>query len=213
MYMSVIQLNQSDQVMNQCGRFNEEIVHQVLLSSIGNPSRSESHLLYRKDKNELCVYSEELLNQDKLLKNGYFVRNAVDVGHIYNNIDNGDTVKLFFRTVPSKKVQRDGKKNSARIGLHQRDDRLNWVERKLSEHGATIVRDLCKCPLILENGFTKIVFKHFNHQKNKGDCELTAYDYVVTVQIKDRDLFLNMVKNGIGPYKSYGCGLILIGAV
>jgi hypothetical protein len=153
------------------------------------------------------------LNQDKLLAHGYIVRNVMEIGELYHKIDNGDVVKVFIRTVPSKKIRHTGRKNSARIGLFKKADRVGWIERKLSESGVIVMKDPYQCPLIIENGATHIAFQHSNHQKSKGDHQLTAYDYIATVQIQDKELFINNVKNGIGPYKSYGCGLILIGAV
>lgn len=212
MYMSVIELDQANCLMKDSFCQTEEQTHKILLESLENQSRLNAGLLYRKDKNKICVYSNNALNQEKLFLRNYIVQNVVEIDDLYNQIQNGDVLKLFIKTVPSKKVDREGKKNSARIGLTQKSERTAWIERKLLDIGAVVLKDIYDCPLVVENGYQSIEFSHSKFQKNKGSATITARDYIVTVQITDRKAFLNGVKRGIGPYKSYGCGLILVGA-
>ena len=212
MYMSVIELDQANCLMRDNVCKTEDQTHKILLESLENQSRLNAGLLYRKDKNKICVYSNNALNQEKLFLRNYIVQNVIEIDDLYNQIQNGDVLKLFIKTVPSIKVDREGKKNSARSGLTQKSERVAWIERKLLDIGAVVLKDIYDCPLIIENGYQSIEFSHSKFQKNKGSATITAHDYIVTVQIVDREAFLNGVKRGIGPYKSYGCGLILVGA-
>ena len=169
-------------------------------------------MLYRKDKNNVCVYSSVPLDQGKLLCRNYIVQNVIEIDNIYNKIKSGDVIKVFLRTSPSKKIIVSGKKNSKRRTLLKKEERLAWLEHKLSESGAEVVTDLFGQKLIQENGKTEIKFAHFENQLNQGAHTICAYDYIVSVRVNSVDSFLQSVANGIGPYKSYGCGLLLIGA-
>ena len=80
------------------------------------------------------------------------------------------------------------------------------------QNGAIVETTVDNMPLIIEDGFCKIQFNHFKNQSNTGAHNFTAYNYIATVKIVDKDAFLRVVKNGLGHYKSYGCGLILVGA-
>lgn len=211
--MSVIRLDYSKMLMSNTIYQNEEIVHKILMKAMGYRERTQTNLLYRNDQNKMCVYSDTPLRQDVLMQNGYIVQNVDKIGELYQQIAVGDVVKLYFRTSPSKKMQRMDKKNSARIALRKKCDRIAWVERKLSNSGMSVVYACRENPLILENGEKHLSFEHSSKQKNRGAHKLVVYDYVATVKIENKDLFLETIKCGIGPYKSYGCGLILVGAV
>ena len=191
---------------------NEELTHETLLEALGYKKRSDINLLYRKDKNNVCVYSSVPLDQGKLLCRNYIVQNVIEIDNIYNKIKSGDVIKVFLRTSPSKKIIVSGKKNSKRRTLLKKEERLAWLEHKLSESGAEVVTDLFGQKLIQENGKTEIKFAHFEKQLNQGAHTICAYDYIVSVRVNSVDSFLQSVANGIGPYKSYGCGLLLIGA-
>lgn len=212
MYMSVMQLDLSNCLMRNPISENEEVLHQLLMKSANNIPRQDSHLLYRKEKDKLCVYSDAPLQYNVLEEHGYLLQDVKLLDNLYGQIQNGDVVKCFFRTVPSKKVKREGKRNSARISLHQRCERLAWVEKKLFQNGAMVEHTIDGTPLIIEDGFCKIQFSHFANQTNFGAHILTAYNYIATVKITDKDSFFQVLQDGIGHYKSYGCGLILVGA-
>ena len=208
MYMSIIKIDTNQCLMVQ----NEELTHESLLEALGHAKRTDVDLLYRKDKDNICVYSSLPLRQDLLTQRHFIVQNVIEVDTIYQQIQNHDIVKVFVRTSPFRKIIVHGKKNSPRITLSNKEERLSWMKQKLTQCGLEIVQDVFNQSLIQENGQTQIPFEHFNKQVSRGKHTIKAYDYIATVKVLDKDAFLNSIQRGIGPYKSYGCGLILVGA-
>lgn len=208
MYMSIIKIDTNNCLMKK----NEELTHETLLEALNYQKRSDVNLLYRKDKDSMCVYSSMPLDQGKLLSRNYIVQNVIDIGSIYGKIQTDDIIKIFIRTSPSQKITIEGRRNSPRRTFVKKEDRLSWIENKLLESGAEIVVDAFGQKLIQENGKTEIQFSHFKKQSNRGSHTIYAYDYIVSVRIINIEAFLKRVAVGLGPYKSYGCGLLLLGA-
>ena len=208
MYMSVIRRDERAAMINQ-NNVNEETVHQFIQELCGYRPRAEHNILYRRDGLDLCIYSDIYLDTDVLQKYGYYIINVIKIDELYNKIKSGDCLKIYVRTVPSTMKQREGKL-SARWHFTKRYERVEWIEKKMQQIGAEVLYNNGE-PLIIENGYTCLSFKHTSNQSTRGKNKFFAYDYIATVQVVDREKLKDGITKGIGPYKSYGCGLMLIG--
>lgn len=211
MYMSVIRTDEFGP-FSYADKIAEENVHRFIQKINNHKNRADSHILYRRDNNEICIYSDNELNERYLQEFGYYLVGARELGHLLDCIQNEDMLKVYVRTVPCIQRKRAGKR-SIRCALNNNTDRLNWVEKKLNQIGVGVAKNEYGEKLVLEGKRITVDFAHSENQKNSGDYSCYAYEYTATVKVINAELFKNGVKNGIGPYKSYGCGLMLVGDV
>lgn len=212
MYMSIIRIDQNKCLMRRDAKHNEEFVHKVLLGALDYRSRTDTQLLYQKNGNTICAYSNSPFNADALRARHFYVEKTMDIDTLYTKISDGDAVALHFRTIPFRKQIRPNQKNSVRYHLGRKEDRIDWVVNKLNQKGVTVCTNECDLPLVMEYARTPIYVKHSPHQQNTGEFEVNAYDYVVSVKVNSAEALRNLLQEGLGAYKSYGCGLILVGA-
>lgn len=212
MYMSIIRIDQNKCLMRRDIKNNEEFIHKILLGALDYRSRTDTQLLYQKNKNIICVYSNSPFNSDALEMRHFYVEKTMVIDDLYNKISDGDFITLHFRTIPFRKQMRPNQKNSVRYHLGRKEDRINWVVNKLNQKGVTVCFNESDLPLVVEHARTPIYVKHSPHQKNTGEFEVNAYDYVVSVKVDSADTLRTLLQEGFGAYKSYGCGLILVGA-
>ena len=111
------------------------------------------------------------------------------------------TLGFNLVAAPSKKVKTDGKKNSQRRLLRNKDDRLDWLNRKAMQNGFKII----------EVQEQKEVRSTIRHPASKGGMmHINAFEYQGTLTVTDEELFKKAIKTGIGSGKAYGFGMILI---
>lgn len=181
-------------------------IHKVLLASSLKKSRVENGILFKKYNNTILTYHTNVFDISRLEQNHFYVIRTVEVGGLYSQIKTGDNVTLYIRTAPMKKDQNDNMK-----ALRKRRHRLVWLDTQLRKYGCTINRDENTMG-ILESSSTSINIQHTQTQQNKGNCIKIVYDYTVNVSINDADKFRELIYNGLGKFKSYGSGMILVGA-
>ncbi len=92
---------------------------------------------------------------------------------------------------------------SNRVPLIKEEDQKNWIERKLqtwAQLDSLLVRP---CP--------PLYFYKRDGQRPKGHggkIVPVAFEGVLTVQ--EPDMFMEQIKQGIGPAKAFGCGLLSV---
>lgn len=166
----------------------------------GDTPRADIALQYRvltvNGQPSIFVLSEAKPNWDK-----------VHGIHLVNDVLCIDRLKDVFKTnarfrfqvlaSPTKKVKREGKL-SARVFLRTREERENWLRNKAKRAGFSIIS--------IEEG--KQVFLCGRKQQSKI-C-YTGVNFQGILSIDDEEAFWNAYKNGIGPGKAYGLGMLMI---
>lgn len=178
-------------------------LHQ-LVTGLFHASRRDAALLYRYKavgiKVLLYIYSslpirQEELHRDMKLTGGREVTDWLD------GLQSGQTITFDLLTMPFKKVYDGTHKNSRRRVLRQPEERMVWLRRKAEQNGFTVLS-------VREDPAERIFGNHSEDQG--GKLFLDTWRYTGLLQITDAEMFREAVRNGIGPDKAYGLGMLLL---
>ena len=103
-----------------------------------------------------------------------------------------------FRLVANPVVTHDGK----RKGLLKEEDQLNWLNRQLGKSGAVVKESIAR-QLGLERS-------EKNPSKDNHVQTHYAVEFNGVLQVEDAALLAERVRDGVGPAKAYGFGLITL---
>jgi CRISPR system Cascade subunit CasE len=115
-------------------------------------------------------------------------------------------LRLCFLLVanPVKTINDEGERQNARgetkkcrVPLVREEDRRDWIERKFQD--AASIETLVIEPM-LPLRFRK------NRESRAGKIQPVSFQGIL--KVKAPDAIITLVKNGIGPAKAFGCGLL-----
>lgn len=101
------------------------------------------------------------------------------------------------------------KRNNKRIGLLNTDEQMTWIERKALRGGFDIVScitESCK----LGNGIIPRKSDDGISKYTKIEIPHLMVKFYGILKINNLELFKSTIKNGIGPAKSFGMGLLTV---
>lgn len=190
----------------------EYTFHQTVWDLFGdNPDRQRDFL-----------YRLEYLGRNPLV---YTVSNRVpiDAKGLWN-IENKEYtpktekgIKLGFSVRVNPTIKRDGKRHDVVMDA-------KYKKRMSSRNGKMSSQELIVDPCgkwlekrVKENGFKILQFKaagyqqiRFNKVKNGKLVQYSTVDITGVLEVVDKKLFNNVLFEGIGPEKGFGCGLMLV---
>jgi len=119
-------------------------------------------------------------------------------------IDEGKALSFRLRANPSVKKKVPGRKNSRRMGLIHEEDQLRWLRDQGEKRGfrvlsAAVVRE--DRPDALAKGKKRI-------DGNEVKLSVLSVRFDGVLQVQNRVKFLDALRNGIGPAKAFGFGLL-----
>jgi CRISPR system Cascade subunit CasE len=76
-----------------------------------------------------------------------------------------------------------------------------WLASRAETHGFTIA-----LPTLLVDGYRT----HTVHRRGRTPICFSTLDFSGVLTVVDQEKFLTTLYNGIGPAKSFGCGLLLV---
>lgn len=118
---------------------------------------------------------------------------------------------LFFRLRANptiKKVRRnaDGsrRKNSNRVPLVREEKQIEWLKRKGEQHGFRLRQVMVSDPQ------KHLLWKHKPSPRTGNVPPITLFTvrFDGVLQITDPEAFAQALRQGIGPAKAFGCGLL-----
>lgn len=118
----------------------------------------------------------------------------------------GQVLRFRLRANPSR---RDGKTGD-RVGLIKEEERLTWLQRKAAQCGFMVVNESIIQTMNL-NSFTahkQASSASIEQEKQIFHLTINMVDYEGVLEVKDPNCFLTSLRNGIGPAKGLGCGLL-----
>lgn len=179
-------------------------------------ARQQFGVLYRidADRNDamkLYVQSQVTPNWQHL-RSDYAITTALKpVGELYKRIAVGTTLNFTLRanttrktgtTSKSQLLQGADKSNGRRVFLARAEDQLAWLERKATECGFNV------------NSVNLRQDQSYGSQKvSDGSVRKLKFLGVIfegTITITDTELLQQALRQGIGPAKAYGFGLLLV---
>lgn len=145
----------------------------------------------------LLVQSQVPGNWTPLCELPYYLQSEVQEKSIEPEqwLESGRSYRFCLQSNPT--VTRNGK----RRGLCKNEEQLAWLARQGERHGFFPAQ-----ALVSNSGM---------RQGRKGDSRLSVLTATFDgyLQVKDADALIVALRDGIGPAKSLGCGLLSLGRV
>ena len=183
---------------------DERILFRVDLPRAGAPSLLVQSQ-YEPDWNDLLDPQKKYLADAAYLP---FGNNPVAVKEIdfEQKLQIGQQLAFRLRANPTVKKARfdqDGKPlNGNRVPLVREEKQLEWLKRKITDKNTA---RLLAATITTENDLRGKLFTEKDNQKR---MKFHAVQFEGILQIENKDEFLNVLENGIGPGKGLGFGLL-----
>ncbi len=215
MYLSRLILNpRSKQVQAELA--NPYQMHKTIMQGFPHTLPPEERILYRLDLDsqynapELLVQSIHQPNWDHLFdetKDYLLSINAAgslnpDVKPFNPQFIAGHSYLFRLRANPSKKVVQEGKSQGRRVGLYREDEQINWLGRKLTQNGCSLV-DVRITKQDNQGGNIKR-----DQQVHKLNFAVVRFDGIL--RVNQPDLLKIAIEKGIGSGKGLGFGLLTL---
>ena len=204
MYLTKIELDRSYQRIRSAMGDSQQM-HRLVTGLFGK-SRKEADVLYRVRMSgilgELYLYSVIPVMEERVLP-GMRLTAQRDVTLWLESMKTGDIYRFQLLTAPSKKVACEGTKHSRRRSLREPEERLTWLARKGEQGGFAILS-------VQETPGEKLSARHTVN--DGGMLTVDSFCYTGCLRITDENAFRRTVREGIGPEKAYGLGMLLLAA-
>jgi len=115
-------------------------------------------------------------------------------------VSNGDYLKIELRLPASSRTPPGHPRGKNKIEPLKDADKVPYFSQVLSKHGMGVL-SMTQKPAVGNS----IYFNANGHKVLIKTC-----DVVATIKVTDIDAFINAYKNGVGRYKTYGCGMLNI---
>lgn len=194
MYMTRYTINHSRTALGWIS--NPYRVHQRLLMAYP----SEPRLLYRIEENDrsqiILVQSSEKPDWKTAFEKFSVLQSEPETKSFELKLLPGAIYHFRLRANPT--VTRNGK----RLGLHQAEDELLWLERQIRKNGAQLLA--CQ---IAKKG---LQYSSKNPIKDEHIQIHLSVLYEGMLKVTDGESLANSICKGIGPAKAYGFGLLTL---
>ncbi len=198
MYLSKFEINRDHPSARQA-LCNVQDFHRNLMARF-DTTRQQSGVLYRMDLSKKCpvVYVLSKVPPKDMARKDMKLVGVQQIDSMLQNITKNQRFSFDVCAIPSKKVQREGKKNSRRITLHSENERLEWMQKKARQGGFQITT-------IQEINAVNSFGSHGN-----SSMQLCGYHYQGQLIVEEPEKFRQTYCEGIGPDKAYGFGMLLL---
>ena len=124
----------------------------------------------------------------------------------------GDVLRFRLQANPTVKTQSTKTGKKTRVPLVREEEQLSWLQRKGEQHGFRLLLGMDGLPIVRVR---KIGEREDTIHREQRDERVTIYvvQFDGFLQVVDAEKFIQAVHNGIGPAKSFGCGLISLARV
>ncbi len=122
-------------------------------------------------------------------------------------IKNGGLLRFRLRANPTKRVLYESTQHSQRISLFSEENRKQWLLRKSQTSGFSINPET----LIITDAPYRTISIAKEDKTYKATINMV--DYQGILQVTDLDALLTSLRQGIGPAKGLGCGLLSVARI
>lgn len=204
MYLSKLSLDISNPSVRQA-LVDCQDMHRNIMKAFSEGRRTVS-MLYRlvekKTGITLYVFSAQCPDWKEAERNGYHLEEMKDISALPDLYKAGSVLRFNLLANPSKKVDVEGKKNSARVALLTQEERLDWLNRQGTKYGFDVLQVMMPS-----------ADKLFNGKRNGNPIRYVAVEFEGVLRITDGAKFWEAYRSGIGPEKAYGMGLLMLSKV
>ncbi|TPR19559.1 type I-E CRISPR-associated protein Cas6/Cse3/CasE [Apilactobacillus timberlakei] len=169
---------------------------------------TRSRKLWRVDslnnKKYLLIVSEKKPNKNNLEKYGIKgTINTINYDNFLNKLNNGMNArfKMVLNPAYSKSTGKSSGKRGKVLQCLSYENQMRYLESRSLKNGFELI----------DSSYT-VTHKSWEVLKKSGKkaCYIQKVCYEGRLVIKDIDIFKNLLCNGLGRKKAYGCGLITI---
>lgn len=206
MYLSRVEINYEDRnvfrKLNHLGAFHNW-VEQSFPEEIHENIRSRK--LWRIDslngKKYLLLVSESKPNLELFEKYGKkFTAESKDYSKFISYLENGQRVKFRITLNPTVSKMGNGKSRGRVYPLLKEEDQLKYLTNRSDKHG-----------FHLEPGEFYLLRSYFESIKKKNsEVKIVKAEFQGELTIIDKNKFVDMLVNGMGKKKAYGCGMMTV---
>lgn len=200
MYLSNLIMNPRSRQAN-IDKGNPYELHRSLMLAFPAFDHEKERILYRLEMsqtNQVLVQSTILPDWSRLAEN--YLEKPSEIKTLNLFLEKGQVLRFRLRANPSKRDPQSHK----RVGLYSNDDRLIWLQRKGESHGFSIQPENVEV--------TSTLWKQFSiPSKSDGKKHQATFNFVDfngLLCIVNPELLLETIRQGIGPAKGLGCGLL-----
>lgn len=199
-----------------------DALHKTLCACVGD-KRDAAGLLFRIEEGPvLLVQSQTQPDWSKFTKERNVLQGDPEDKAFEPVFVAGATYAFRLRCRPSKKVKVDGKKNSSQRFLRTEEERFAWLSRQGEAHGFTVKRveitheswSLPDGPSPsqragdLEQAESEESTEGVGSNSARATRTMPGVRFDGVLMVTDPEKLLAAVRNGIGPQKAFGFGLL-----
>jgi CRISPR system Cascade subunit CasE len=196
-------------------------IHNLVWSMFSEDSDKKRDFLFRQEesngqplfyivseeepKDQNCLWNVESKKYNPYLHNGQKLIFSLRANPIVTKRDeNGKQHRHDIVMDAKTKLEAEGSQKNKRpdsFEIAQREG-LEWLRKKGDSNGF----EICENQVIATGYRTNRFFKPKGHHS----VSISTIDFSGILTIKDPEVFLNTLYQGVGPAKSFGCGLLLV---
>ncbi|SFA79078.1 type I-E CRISPR-associated protein Cas6/Cse3/CasE [Selenomonas ruminantium] len=200
MYLSKLHLDIRSPYTKKC-LHDCQIMHRSI-QRMFDSDRQSSGVLYRLNPQRLNVYVWSAKEPDKEeIPAGMQLIGCRDFTDIEQRIYEGQCYRFNLLAVPSKKVAKEGKKNSQRRFLYSLEEQVEWLQRKGEQNGFSILQVQQERECMTRGKHT---------QKGEDNICYKGVVFQGVLQVNHAEMFKKCWQEGIGPGKAYGQGMLIL---
>lgn len=206
MYLSKLILNPRNRQAS-LDKANPYELHRSIMRAFPVFDHEAERVLFRLDGERLDqLLVQSTLEPDWMALQEHYLLSAPQIKTLTAlNLVSGQTLRFRLRANPSKRHPQSHK----RIGLYLEQERVDWLQRKGKQHGFAITPEHLALRQTFWREFTMPSKK--DQKKHRATFNFVDFDGLLIVT---DPVILNMaVRQGIGPAKGLGCGLLSLARI
>lgn len=193
MYLTALQFTNEDNLKEKC-LLNAEYMHKSILATVDS-DRALNNVLYRilpiEEKHDVAVFLQSDI-QPHETDHFSFLLTPLDISSRIASVSPGCPISFNVIARPHR--------GSRRLLIKKQEERIRWIASHFANNGAVVES-------IHEGSRISYPFQHTAHDPY---IRLNGYVYTGTITITDTKAFERLCRSGLGRWKNYGFGLILL---
>lgn len=194
-------------------------LHMRIMHMFQDTQRESNRVLYRVEgvDTPFVIVQAESRPNTTVLPSDYVratIRVRDDLEDAFGHIHNGQKLHFRLRANVTKKLATQQQSNGKRIAITDSQEQVEWLLRKGQQSGFAVLPD----PFAIDGYAITVIDEgkiHGVKRKHVTSNKLThaGVRYEGTLEVTDVQLFVDALRNGIGPAKAYGFGLMSVALV
>jgi len=215
MTMTVIPMNLRSREV-RADLADSQRLHMRIMHMFKNANRESNRVLYRVEgiDSPYVIVQAESRPDTAVLPNDYArvaIRIRDDIEEAFGHIHNGQKLHFRLRANVTKKLATQQQSNGKRIAITDAQEQVEWLLRKAQQSGFAVIPD----PFAIDGYAITVIDEgkfHGAKRNHTTPSKLThaGVRYEGTLEVTDVLLFVDVLRNGIGPAKAYGFGLLSV---